>query len=361
MKLKRKIYLLVLLLLLIITSLIAFPEHENVVRVYDNVFYYPLQFVRDIVVGFIPFSVGDILYVAAGIWLLITVILWVKYLLQFKIHKWQLASSFINTINAALIVYLVFMLGWGANYYKLPLRTTWQLKSHNDTLELVQFDSLLVDRLNAGAAVYKPLTLKDINKRSIANYRLFTDSKLKTFGLDVKPTMFYWFMNRLGIEGYYNPFTGEGQVVGNLPAFLLPFTVSHEMAHQAGIAAEGDANLLAYALCTMSVDPSFNYSGNLNLWLYVNARLYRKDSIVAKRFESQLNKLTLAHIDTIEQLEELSDNEAHKYSNNVYDGYLKAQQQKDGIRSYGSVTVNAWLLEKKRLRYPKEYTILKMP
>lgn len=361
MQLRRKIYLLIALLLLITACLFIFPEHDNAVRVYDNVIYYPVQYLRDILLGFIPFSVGDVLYVAGGAWLLITLIRWGRYIARFRTQKQKLAASVFNTINASLIVYLWFMLGWGANYYKLPLRETWQLKAHKDTLELVQFDSLLVGRLNALAPVYKSLPLDEINKRSAGNYSAYTDSKIKKWGLDVKATIFGYFMDRIAIEGYYNPFTGEGQVVEGLPAFLLPFTVSHEMAHQAGIAAEGDANLMAYALCTMCKDPSFNYSADLNLWLYVNARLYRRDSVTALRFESQLNKLTRAHIDTIEQMEKLTENDARKYSSNMYDGYLKMQQQKDGIRSYGSVTANAWLLEKKRMREPQNCLILKVP
>lgn len=358
---KKKIYLLVSLLLLVIACLFIFPEHENVVRVYDNVLYYPLQFLRDILFGFIPFSFGDVLYVAGGIWLLHTIVKWVKYIIRFNSTSQKLAASIINTINVALAVYLWFVLGWGANYYKLPMRETWQLRAHKDTLELVPFDSILVDRLNALAPAYRPLSFSEINKISKDNYRRYTDSKVKKFGLNVKPTLYEYFMDRVAIEGYYNPFTGEGQVVEGLPAFMLPFTVGHEMAHQAGIAAEGDANLMSYALGTMSTNLSFNYSANLELWIYVNARLYRKDSVRALAFEHKLNRLTRAHLDTIDQLNKISDNDARKYSNQVYDNYLKMQQQKDGIRSYGNVTTNAWLLEKKRLREPQNCLVLKMP
>ena len=358
MMLRRKIILLVLLLVSITVALLFFTGSVDALRFYHAP-YYGLQGVREYVMAIFPFSIGDLLYIAAGLWLLVTLIKWGKYLWQFKLKKQQLLHSVLYCVNVVLVGYLAFLLGWGVNYYNPPLRTAWALKGHNDTLELVQFDSLLVTRLNVLAPEYRSYSLIDINRISVYNYVRYTNVRMTLRG--VKPTLFGWYMDRVGIEGYFNPFTGEGQVVTALPAFLLPFTVSHEMAHQAGIAAEGDANLMAYALCTMSTDPSFNYSGNLNLWLYVNARLSRRDSVTAQRFENQLNKLTKAHIDTIEEREKMSDNNAHVVSNSVYDSYLKMQQQKDGIRSYGSVTVNAWLLEKKRQRNAGIRTLLKMP
>jgi hypothetical protein len=344
--------------LIITVSLLLFTQSLNAVHLY-HLPYALLQHNRESFFSFFCLSVGDVLYIVAGIWLLVTLVKWGKYMWRFKTDKLLLLRSFLKSINVILLGYLFFLFGWGVNYYNLPLRAVWQLKDHNDTLDLVQFDSLLVSRLNALAPAYRSYDLDEINAISTANYSHYIAARVSPPG--VKPTLFGWYMDRVGIEGYFNPFTGEGQVVSTLPAFLLPFTVSHEMAHQTGIAAEGDANLMAYALCTMCSNPSFNYSGNLNLWLYVNARLSRKDSVTAQRFENQLNKLTQAHIDTIEQREKLSDNDAHQYSNNVYDGYLKMQQQKEGIRSYGSVTANAWLLEKKRLRDPMIRTLLKMP
>ena len=272
--------------------------------------------------------------------------------------KRRLAGSVLNTINAALFVYLFFTLGWGENYSKEPLRYSWDLIGETndnyqvqraiDSNELVAFNQFLLDKLNATAPLYRTLSLKEVNERAKTCYRLYTDSKVKAYGLDIKPTMFGYFMERVAVDGYYNPFTGEGQVSGRLPAFMLPFVVCHEMAHQAGIAAEGDANLMAYAVGTQGDDPSFNYSAYLNIWLYANIRLFRKDSAVARKFEAQLNKLTAAHIDTLEELSKKYNNEASRYSSEFYDSYLKMHNQKEGIRSYGNVVNSARMWEKKR-------------
>ena len=166
-------------------------------------------------------------------------------------------------------------------------------------------------------------------------------------------------MERIGVEGYYNPFTGEGQVNKELPGFVLPFVISHEMAHQAGIAAEDDANLMAYAVGTTTTDSSFRYSAYLNIWAYTNNRLYRRDSTLANQHEAALNPLSRAHLDTLEQLARKYHNEAARYSSAFYDGYLKLQKQKQGIRSYANVTFSAWQQELKRR--DKNSSLIRIP
>jgi hypothetical protein len=48
----------------------------------------------------------------------------------------------------------------------------------------------------------------------------------------IKPSIYSYLGNYLGFQGYYNPFSGEGQVNTTIPRFLEPFVTTHEMAHQ---------------------------------------------------------------------------------------------------------------------------------
>ena len=356
MKLKRKLLRFVFLLALLAVCIYVLP---HCLAYYNKFVFYPFQSLRGVLLGWVPFSIGDVAYVLAGAALLYTVVRWVYFIIRFGIYKQRLAASVLDTINASLFGYAFFILGWGANYAKQPLREHWHfpLAEYNtrneartaDSLAMIAFDRFLVAQLNECAPHYRTLSFAEINTRAVAFYRSYTDSKVKKNGLGVKPSMFGYFMERVAVDGYYNPFSGEGQVNGRLPAFMLPFVVCHEMAHQAGIAAEGDANLMAYAIGTQGKDAVFNYSSYLNIWLYVNNRLYRRDSVSAKKFEAQLNKLTTAHIDTLEELSKKYNNEATKYSTEFYDTYLKIHKQKEGIRSYGNVATSAWQLEKERI------------
>jgi hypothetical protein len=325
---------------------------ENFLPFYQQYIFYPFQSFRLFVLGVLPFSIGDVLYSAGWLLLVYVVCRWVYYLVKFKKHKRSLGLSALATLNVGLLIYILFFIGWGANYSKPPISESWKLSTSRDrakdSVALVAFEEFLLNKVNQYAPYYRTLSFKEINRRSISYYRAYTDSKVKAHGLGVKPTLFGDFMEYMAIEGYYNPFTGEGQVNKGLPAFILPFVVCHEMAHQAGIAAEDDANLMAYAVGSRANDPIFNYSVSLNLWIYANNRLYRRDSALANSFADRLNELSAAHIDTLRQLSDKYHNAFTKYTGALYDGYLKMQNQKEGIRSYSNVVLSAWQLELRR-------------
>jgi hypothetical protein len=348
MKLKRRVLIIVALLLIVGLIVGLLPGNAIGLNGYYRYVYTPAQSVRGYLFNYLPISIGDAIYIVAGGWVLYTLVKSGRYLVKCRSEKNNLVRSALGAVTVLLSVYIAFVVGWGANYYQQPLYKTWALDKGKDTLDLVAFDSILVDRLNRLAPAYKDLSLEAINAKAKEAYAQHTDISIAQPGLRIKYSYFGYFLDRLAIEGYYNPFTGEGQISYRLPAFMLPFVISHEMAHQAGIAAEGDANLLAYAVGTSSADPSFLYSANLNLWLYVNARLGRRDSVAAQLWENKLNSLTQQHLQILEERSKLYDNDASRYSGEMFDSYLKMQQQKQGIKSYGNVTANAWQLERLR-------------
>ena len=352
MKIDKKLLLLALFVCIIVAFEFVLPDNTPLLRWYTIHIYYPYQTARYYIFGKIPFSVGDVLYVAAGINVVVLLIRWVYFVVKSGQSRQRFWVSFIRSLNWVLALYILFIAGWGANYYKPSLSEAWDLQTEHerkkDSTELVAFNRYLLEKLNNSVKDYTPKPLSEVNQIASKYYQSYTDSKIRYNSLFIKSTMFSYYLDRLAIEGYYNPFTGEGQVDINLPLFMLPFVVCHEMAHQAGIAAEGDANLMAYAVSTSGNDPSFSYSGYLNLWLYANTRLYRRGSALASSFEKKLNPLILAHLDTLEQMSKLYQNQMSKYSSQLYDDYLKLHQQQEGIRSYSSVTTSAWLLEQKR-------------
>lgn len=355
---KTKTGILVAQIIVLWVVMFFLSQSAGFVQFYSQHLFPPIQSFRQMLFGLLPFSVGDVLYVLGGVWLLLTLIRWVYYIRKLGAYKERMAGSLLNTINVALLVYFLFLLGWGANYSKPPLARSWGLSREKitnpesakarDKAAVVAFNKFLLEKVNTYAPRYITLPYSHINERAVAYYREYTDSKVKQHGLDVKPTMFGYFMQRMGVDGYYNPFTGEGQINKELPVYMMPFTVCHEMAHQAGIAAEGDANLMAYAIGTVVNDPVFLYSAYLNLWLYANNRLYRYDTVLAKEFGAQLNALTKAHIDTLEEINRKYHGVFSTYTSGIYDSYLRLQNQEEGIKSYSNVTKEAWLLEMKR-------------
>ena len=324
---------------------------DSFVRGYSENIYQPYQSLRVSLFHYIPFSFGDLLYGLLAVGLIAWFLRWIYFLVRFRLHKEKLGQSILNFILFGAVLFLLFLIGWGGNYYKDTLPYSWKLKSFQsrkeDSVALVSFNKTLLDRLNTTAPKYNQIPLEDLNRLSIAWYTAFTNCKLRSDGLAIKSSLFGPILERLGIDGYYNPFTGEGQMSSKVPGFMRPFLVSHEMAHQAGIASEEDANLIAYVLGTLTDEPSFRYSAALNLWLYANASLYRKDSALALKFSTQLNPLTKSHIDTLRALAEKYNNAAADVSAGFYDKFLKMNHQKAGLGSYRNVLYSARMWEEK--------------
>lgn len=341
---RKRLILLGILVVIITVLQNILPRYPYIVDVYGRYIFKPFQLARNILFGYIPVSIGDILYVLGGMAILIGLGRWIYFLVKYRTHKKFLWNSLFNTVVIIATAYILFFVGWGGNYYKPALSDYWQLDDREWSSEttLPAYDLYLVSELNTYAPQYVPLKFNEADKRARRYYRLYTDNRTSRLGLNAKPSVFGYMMQYMGIQGYYNPFTGEAQVNRRLPSFMLPYVICHELAHQSGIAAEDDANLLAYVLSMKTADSSFRYSACLNLWLYTHARLRLLDTSLAANYRSQLNPLTLRHLDTLRQIRDKYRSDVSLYSGHLYDQYLRLHNQEDGLESYSKVAVSAW-------------------
>jgi hypothetical protein len=348
---RKKLIFLVLLIALVSLLQYMLPGNRAAMHLYSQYVFKPFQTFRNVLLGGLPVSIGDLLYTAGFIVLTVTLIRWGYFLVHIRTHRHYLIHSLMRSGITLGVLYVLFFIGWGGNYYRTSLSDHWRLGAHavppHDSM-LFAYDRFLINKLNELAPHYRPLRFQEVDRRAQAYFKVYTDSRTRMHGLNAKASIFGYFMQYIGIQGYYNPFTGEAQVNRFQPSFMLPFVVCHELAHQSGIAAEGDANLLSYALCTSVPDTTFLYSGYLNSWLYTNARLYLLDSVRAKTYREELNPQTIAHIDTLFRIRRRYRSEVGVYSRYLYDGYLRLHNQKDGIRSYNRMAYTAWLLEQQR-------------
>ena len=96
-------------------------------------------------------------------------------------------------------------------------------------------------------------------------------------------------MTYLGITGIYFPFTAEANVNVNIPAYELPATMAHEMAHAKGVSQEGEANLTSYVLCLRSENDYLQYSGLMNAAAaLVNALPEERSSALREKFAPEV-------------------------------------------------------------------------
>ncbi len=351
----RRLYFRIISLLLLLAAVfhISLAYSSAMVAWYSVHVFQPFQIFRQQVTGFAGFSLGDVFYIAMSVSLIVGTLKFISYLFRFQTKKEKLVGLIGRTYSSIVWLYIVFLLGWGGNYYKPELSAHWLKPSIKlvPKAMLYDLDSLMVTRLNYYAAKEPTADYSNLNRRAKFLYRNYTNSVIAKNGLAVKASMLGENLNYFGIQGYYNPFTGEGQINNELPRFMKPFVMAHEMAHQTGIAHEGDANLMAYILSTRTKDVAFNYSAYFNMWLYTHSRLYRVDSNAAKRLKEQLSPLILSHIDTLKQIRKQYKSEVQHYSNDMYDQYLRMLDQEDGINSYYKVVYDVFYWENLPAQY----------
>ena len=167
-------------------------------------------------------------------------------------------------------------------------------------------------------------------------------SFLKYHPKSIKPSLFSYLGNYLGFQGYYNPFSGEGQVNTTVPRFLEPFVTTHEIAHQLGYGKENEANFVGYLASKSYNSAIFRYSVYYDMYNYAVGEVYRRDTTLAKSFQ------VTVHPQVKKDQQEFRDF-YRRYRNPVepvvmwgYGHFLKANNQPAGKRSYNEVV--AWLI-----------------
>ena len=155
--------------------------------------------------------------------------------------------------------------------------------------------------------------------------------------VEAKPIFFSRLQSILGFTGMYFPFTGEANVNVDAPACLTPATIAHEMAHQRMVASELEANFVGIAAAITSNDVVFQYSGYLMGLIQTCNALYPVSpdtwyAIAGYWFTPELSQDWTDNNDYWTALSSPVEEAAEE----VYDSYLKGNDQDLGIRSYGA-------------------------
>lgn len=339
------------LLLWLIIFRFVIPAWEGLGRLYGRWVFQPVQAGRGALLNNFAFPFGDLLYILA----LMAILGW-GFRGLWRLGRRQglrrrMLGSLVYGAWLFIIVGFIFFIGWGGNYYKPELRKFWNLSTDEsvDTAANAEsgfaFYAFLGDQLNRYHRPGNPRPIREAEEEARMLYAHYTDLSWPGLALGVKTSLFGSLLPYLGIQGYYNPFTGEAQINGQMPPSLIPFVISHEMAHQAGIAAEGDANFLAYLICRQSERPEFQYSAALHLWLYTYPPLRRLDSARAEQGFLELDALVQADIKSIREYQRRHRGPGQRWSTWFYDFFLKWNRQSEGVKSYKLAGADVWAWE----------------
>ncbi|MEO6539536.1 MAG: DUF3810 domain-containing protein [Ferruginibacter sp.] len=346
MKLKKSLLFTLVLLVIALFIHIYSNDPVRVENQYSTGIYPVFSRILRYLFGWIPFSLGDVLYGAIIIWLIWKLLKGIKALFKRQVTRQNLLAGAGKALRIVVVIYIIFNAFWGINYNRIGIANQLHLKMEKYKLEdLKTINGLLAGKTNAAKQA-----LINGHMKYPANPQLFSKvhdayqqaEKIYPFlqyqPASLKPSMWGWLGNYMGFTGYYDPFTGEAQVNTWVPKFLQPFTSCHEVAHQLGYAKEMEANFVGYLAATASQDTLLLYSVYLDLFTYSNRNLFMTDSVAAREFSKQLIPGVKADLKEWRTFNKKHRNPIEPVFRWIYGIYLKQNQQPQGVLSYDEVT-----------------------
>ncbi len=342
MKNKTSLILAILLPIQIIAIKIISRYPDFVETWYSTGLYPYISKIMRFSLGIFPFSLGDLLYT----FFIISIFRWlyIRFKTKFRNYrKWSL-----DLLANLSIIYACFHIFWGFNYYRLPLHRTLKIKNTYTTEELVLLTETLIRKSNQ---VHTGLVENDslkvdykfkktaLFRKTIEGYESLGKEfpKLTYEGKSLKRSLYSIPLTYMGFNGYLNPLTNEAQVNTQILKYKIPTTASHEIGHQLGFAKENEANFIA-CLATMNhPDPYFQYAGFTFALRYCLNELYLRDQVKADELLKKIHPGILANYKEVRDFWVTHKNPLEPLFQVTYNGFLKANNQAEGMKSYSYV------------------------
>jgi len=325
----------------------------------------PVRTFLGIVTSIFPFSVMEVLFTVAGIWLIYYIVKTIKLTIRERGARIKtLSKRLIFIAVLAFYVWGSFCWLWNSGYFARSFAERNNIVPQGaNAAELIELTQMFARRANELA----PLMTRDEDDRFNEDRREMFAVSTEIFdgiaaefpelgGRVFRPKpmyMYSWLMSRTGYTGIYFALTGESNININAPGVSIPATIAHEIAHQLGVFTEDEANFVAIIACIRSGNIVYEYSGlflglshlltalrdaDYQAWLDVWDSFVpelRQDFRDAREFwDSQRTVDTgIGVLDTI--LNALNET-VYDAVNTVYDGFLRVHNQELGLQSYGA-------------------------
>ena len=332
--------ILALLLPLQVIVLQILKNFPNFIETYYSQGIYPIiSKTSRYLFGWVPFSVGDVFYPLIAI-------LALRWLYKNTRRIFYEPARFFIDITATLsLIYFVFNVLWGLNYYRVPLHKTLQIKTDYTTEQLISTTLRLVAKSNEmhrmlgfpdTVKVDLPYTQKEIFNKSVNGYDHLKNEypNLAYAPRSIKKSGWSLGLTYMGYSGYYNPFSAEAQVNNLIKTYKFPVVSCHEQAHQLGYAAENEANFIATLATLANDDPFIQYTGYIFALRYCINEIARRDLDTYNEILETVNPGILASYKEMRDFWERYQNPFETFSKLFWDQFLKANNQSKGIMSY---------------------------
>lgn len=288
-----------------------------------------------------PISVVEILlYVLIG-----TIIVSILKIILFRkgYRAACLASGVLSLLAAASLLFVIYTLNCGINYYNEPFSEREGFERKERSLEELQAMCVqLTEEVNACSAqllrTKKGLCRLEtnVNQRAVEAMKAAGEvyTSLEGYYPIPKPVIISQILSVQQLSGIYSPFTVEANYNRHMTSYNIPFTACHELSHLRGFMREDEANFIAWLACRYSEDIDFKYSGALLGWIYATNALYEEDYEMYQEVASQLSEEVWVDLRANSAFWGKYEGKTAEIADKINDTYLKANDQSEGVKSY---------------------------
>ncbi|MDD2481822.1 MAG: DUF3810 domain-containing protein [Lutispora sp.] len=299
------------------------------------------------ITGFFSISLFEMLFYSFFIFIIIELLHLLKALIVKDGREKILLNLFIRISSVLSILLFLFVTLWGLNYYRMPLSKTAKLSIENSSIkDLEELCNYLIKEANdfrdkiqedSKGVMKLPQNKQHIISKASKGYINISEEYPVLVGNYGNPKIVLTsrFMSYAGIAGIFSPFTIEANVNGDVPDATFPSAIVHEMAHQRGYAREDEANFISFLACSANPDIEYKYSGTLLALIHSMNALYKIDIDKALELAKQYSPALKRDLAAINAYWEEYEGPVERTSTKLNNTYLKANDQKDGVNSYG--------------------------
>ena len=317
---------------------------------YPRIIYKMVSQSFSIFFSLLPFSFAELLLILFPLWCLYGlgkgVYLWFSrshkvkdYWRRVIRHSWQLSCYLLSA----------FILFTGTNYHRKPLVKYVGLEVQPaQKEELKQMCFYLTDLTMSAAGHTRRLN----DNRFVSDYSFGQKKQIVGSAYDslatfypvfngrypaVKPLTFSYWVSFTHILGFFFPFTFEVNINNDIPQFMIPAVMAHELAHVRGFMREEEAEYAVYLLARHTQDMELKYSFYLSTLMRSINVLYVVDVDDFKEVLDRFSDLLIKDMNDYANYWSAFQSPIANISQTLNDAYLKANSQSDGVQSYGRV------------------------
>ena len=249
----------------------------------------------------------------------------------------ELAISALRRTGITIsIIYCLFYLLWGFNYFRTRLIESPRYNA--DAVNTKNLNNLLretIRQANSLAVSTPPKedTLqKDIEKNLTAVIRRTTGQSFRSARNTKKFLSGY--LGMVGISGICLPWLQEAHIASDLLPYEIPFITAHEKSHIKGRTSEAEANYFAWRACLASGDAAVRYSGHFSILPYLLGALPAKER---RGWIKKISPAVLAHYKKRRERNRKRSRILSRIAARINHIYLKANRVRGGSRNYSHV------------------------